>query len=333
MSDGKGIASPHKQMSLDVNAERPPMVQIDFQFLGAEGLEVDSSEAHITTLTCVDEQTGIPHCVSVPTKSPSDGYMVASVCKWLERICRTKIILRSDGEPAISKLTGMIKNKRLKEGFETMVQTGPRYSSQSLGAIGAAQRLFIGQMRTMRADLELRFGRQNSPRPSDLCLDGPPCMLVVGKVPSESGWDNTILRSLRPQLPMRSDTLRGVLPVSIQQLPETGQQEDDQEDRSHFLQGGVARQGFHHRRAHSSQQHGRLPHQNGEEDGGDNAPPARDARRVLGSTLERARHRIQSKSAVLARSCGWRATGPGAERRNRGDRANRSDSGRRNRAG
>ena len=124
---------------------------------------MDSSEAHITTLTCVDEQTGIPHCVSVPTKSPSDGYMVASVCKWLERICRTKIILRSDGEPAIIKLTGMIKNKRLKEGFETMVQTGPRYSSQSLGAIGAAQRLFIGQMRTMRADLELRFGRQILP--------------------------------------------------------------------------------------------------------------------------------------------------------------------------
>ena len=80
--------------------------------------------SYITTLTCVDEQTGIPHCVSVPTKSPSDCYMVASVCKWLERLCRTKILLRSDGEQTIIKLVSMIRNRRAKAGFDTLGQTG-----------------------------------------------------------------------------------------------------------------------------------------------------------------------------------------------------------------
>ena len=56
------------------------MVQMDFQFLSAEGIEIDVRDALITTLTVVDEQTGIPFAVSVPTKSPSDGYMATAVC-------------------------------------------------------------------------------------------------------------------------------------------------------------------------------------------------------------------------------------------------------------
>ena len=133
------------------------MVQMDFQFLSAEGVEVDSKQAIITTLTVVDEQTGIPLAISVPTKSPVDGYMSAATCHFLSRLCRSKIILRTDGEPAITALAAMVRTRRTRDGFETLVQKGPRFSSQSMGAIGAAQKLFLGQLRTLRADIESRY--------------------------------------------------------------------------------------------------------------------------------------------------------------------------------
>ena len=67
------------------------------------------------------------------------------------------MILRTDGELAITALAALIRTRRARNGFETLVQKGPRYSSQSLGTIGAAQRLFLGQLRTLRADIESRY--------------------------------------------------------------------------------------------------------------------------------------------------------------------------------
>ena len=64
------------------------------------------------------------------------------------------IVLKSDGEPAITAIVRAVEAKRLKAGLRTTVEQTPRYSSASLGAVGVQQRIMQGQTRALRAALE-----------------------------------------------------------------------------------------------------------------------------------------------------------------------------------
>ena len=82
------------------------------------------------------------------------NYAALSVDAFVTRLGHSKIRLRSDGEPSATALVAIIAEKRLKRGLQTIAETTPRYSSASLGAVGAAQRIVQGQTRTMRSAAE-----------------------------------------------------------------------------------------------------------------------------------------------------------------------------------
>ena len=62
-------------------------------------------------------------------------------------------------------LVQAIATKRLKqEGQQTDVEQAPRYSSQSLGGVGASQRILQGQTRTLRVATEAAYTTKVGPQ-------------------------------------------------------------------------------------------------------------------------------------------------------------------------
>ena len=59
------------------------------------------------------------------------------------------------------KLADMLLQKMLP--LVTRIQSTPRYSSASLGAMGACQKLIQGQLRTMKAETEAKYGSPSKP--------------------------------------------------------------------------------------------------------------------------------------------------------------------------
>eukprot|EP00972_Heterocapsa_arctica_P012255 1797336-Heterocapsa_arctica.AAC.1 len=95
-------------------------------------------------------------CLVIPTKSPELGYTVTAVLKFLKRLGHTTIVLKTDGEHSIKLLSDKVAERRLPQ--KTIVRHTPRYSSASLGAMGAMQKLMQGQIRTMKVELEAKYG-------------------------------------------------------------------------------------------------------------------------------------------------------------------------------
>ena len=82
----------------------------------------------------------------------------------MKRLGHMAVRIRSDGDPSITSLAQAVATKRLKqEGQPTTVEQTPRYSSQSLGAVGAAQQILQGQTWTLRAATEASYGCKVGP--------------------------------------------------------------------------------------------------------------------------------------------------------------------------
>eukprot|EP00972_Heterocapsa_arctica_P017096 2527447-Heterocapsa_arctica.AAC.1 len=64
--------------------------------------------------------------------------------------------MKTDNEPAIKQVSDLVAQKRLP--WKTIVRHTPRYSSASLGAMGVVQSLIQGQIRTLKAELEAKYG-------------------------------------------------------------------------------------------------------------------------------------------------------------------------------
>ena len=118
-----------------------------------------------TTLTGVDEATQTPLAVSTPEKGgPSQNYRVKSTCDFIRRMAYSRVTARVDQEPALVDLLEKVKDRALKEhDIKVNLQLAPRYSSQSLGAVGAAQRALHEQIRCYKYDVETRYGVKLDP--------------------------------------------------------------------------------------------------------------------------------------------------------------------------
>eukprot|EP00972_Heterocapsa_arctica_P016387 2416308-Heterocapsa_arctica.AAC.1 len=132
-----------------------PEVQMDYMFLDSKLRIVEKSEAWTSILTIDDLDTQTPLSVVLPSRSP-DEYATNVVEKYLKRLGHTTFVMKTDGEPAIKQLADLVAQKRLP--WKTIVRHTPRYSSASLGAMGVAQELIQGQIRTLKAELEAKYG-------------------------------------------------------------------------------------------------------------------------------------------------------------------------------
>ncbi|CAK0831086.1 unnamed protein product, partial [Prorocentrum cordatum] len=144
---GKGDAAPHRGVQLLTDKEPE-----------------DAANRFSTTLAVIDCDTGVPLQLSLPEKGGNHDYTVTSIVSFLRRLGATQLRLRSDGEPSIVSIANAVAAKRLKfDGNKVTVEQTPRYSSQSLGAVGAQQKILQGQTRTIRAATEKMLGIKIGP--------------------------------------------------------------------------------------------------------------------------------------------------------------------------
>ena len=158
---GKAKDKRHRTRTLEEIEQDWPEVQMDFMFVDASIAVCAWAERWTTILTAWDGDTGAPFALVVTSKSP-DEYQVRSVCKWLDGLMHSNIKLKTDGEPSIKLLATKVQTARLPK--RTNVQVTPRYSSASLGGIGNAQKLVQGQIRTLRVEVETKYGIEIGPQ-------------------------------------------------------------------------------------------------------------------------------------------------------------------------
>ena len=112
-----------------------------------------------TILCAVDVATQNPLAIAVPGKSAEMEYVTRELVAFTKRLGFTDLVVRSDGEGAITALVDRMLAGIKKEGIEakTKPEKTPRYSSASLGAVGSMQSAMQGQVRTLKTDLELKL--------------------------------------------------------------------------------------------------------------------------------------------------------------------------------
>ena len=142
---GRGVASPHSSICRDDPAA--PEIFLDYCF----------PRAKVTIL-------GIKHGPSGATASmlvSKKGGSIAWVSKHIKNLIdyewgMTKIIMKSDGEPAIKDLKNLIKAQRMKD--QTIMEESPSGESQSNGKAENAIREIEGMIRTWKEHLESKYG-------------------------------------------------------------------------------------------------------------------------------------------------------------------------------
>ena len=121
-------------------------------------------ESSDTVLSIVDSGTGMALALSIPGKNLEMPYVVKVITSFITQLGYTTVKLRSDNEPVIKKVVAKIA-AALREGkapgaagLKIIFEEIPRYSSQSLGHMGAFQRLLRGDVLTLRYCVEAEYG-------------------------------------------------------------------------------------------------------------------------------------------------------------------------------
>ena len=128
-------------------------IQIDSCFLHDDAAAYDVAEPvpenpWATILCAVDVETQNPLAIAF-------GQLIS----FIKRLGYTELVIRSDGEPSISAIVDRLMAEIKKTGVQARVrpEKTPRYSSQSLAAVGSMQSLLQRQVRTLKTDLETKI--------------------------------------------------------------------------------------------------------------------------------------------------------------------------------
>ena len=114
-----------------------------------------------TILCAVDVATQNPLAMAMLQKSSELEYVTRELVAFTKRLGFIDLVIRSDGEPAITaivdKFLAAVKKDVGNATIKVRPEKTPRYSSASLGAVGAMQSAVQGQVRTLKTALELKL--------------------------------------------------------------------------------------------------------------------------------------------------------------------------------
>ena len=123
-----------------------PVMQCDYGYLS------DTGEPVVALFASCRFSTNLLATLCT-TKKPRDTYVVAAFASWIWVLGHARLIIQSDGAPAILALVAAVKNKIIADGKAEQItcQVSPKGSNESNGA---AERT-VQQVRSMaRAYLE-----------------------------------------------------------------------------------------------------------------------------------------------------------------------------------
>ena len=138
-------------------------MEVDYSFVKVDGTAAQMAESSEVILSAWDEATGMATAACLPSKNYDVDYVSRWLGEFVVSLGHTKVVVRTDGKPAVLAIA-----KRLLDTFRrdlvvgvqevrATMETAPRYSSQSMGGVGAFQRTLKTDILTMRYDLEARY--------------------------------------------------------------------------------------------------------------------------------------------------------------------------------
>ena len=132
----KGRAKPHLQRP--VESVKVPQFDMDFCYLlqDPKRKHQPGDQAWATTLLMVDVAAQNPLCGALSTKSDENAYLSAMCAAFVKRMAYAKAVLMVDPEHALRSLVNKIAVRASADGIQLKVETAPRFSSQSIGAVG-----------------------------------------------------------------------------------------------------------------------------------------------------------------------------------------------------
>ena len=107
----------------------------------------------------MDVATQNPLAIGLPGKNAELEYAIWAAY-WLHQETWVHgIVIRSDREPAITAIVDRLMAEIKKTGVQARdrAEKTPRYSSQSLGAVGSMQAQLQKQVQTLKTDLEAKI--------------------------------------------------------------------------------------------------------------------------------------------------------------------------------
>ncbi len=145
----KSDAHPKQQCN-----SKAPVVQFDFCYFKSLG-----EQKTTPILTGIDVETGMAMAVVVGNKMQDFNYHVQCIQSFLMECGRVQAVLsntvlQSDQE---EHLVSRLKATAAKLGNNVTVRQSPAYSSQSQGSVERFHRTLMGQVRTLKAQLESNY--------------------------------------------------------------------------------------------------------------------------------------------------------------------------------
>ena len=149
-----------------------PIIHMDYAFLTDRGLfkrdELNEEDMRgaLTVLVVYDSSSKGPFCHAVLAKGAgTDGYAGARVAEDIAFAGHTRVILRSDNEPALLQVVAdALKNLRVQQLDAASSEGSVPYDPQTAGAAEVTVRNLKGQVRAMQLTLDRCLGMHVPPR-------------------------------------------------------------------------------------------------------------------------------------------------------------------------
>jgi len=155
---GRGKDLPHYGMhrgELEESRLRP-MVCMDWFDVASSGENGKKVEGTTVTLLLTDAETGYVAAIPSPSKGQEMySHLTKMVITFLKLMRHKKLKIRSDQEPALKALIGMVKEKW---PHRILVEESPLYSSQFNGRAERAIQIVRCLAASIRMAVELRIG-------------------------------------------------------------------------------------------------------------------------------------------------------------------------------
>ena len=140
-------------------------IQVDFYFLREDAADYDVANDPVpedpwaTILCAVDVAAQNPLAIALPGKNAELEYAIGQLIGFIKRLGYTELVIRSDGEPAITAIVDRLMAEVKKTGVRARVrpEKTPRSSSQCLWEQCSMQALLHKRVRTLITDLETKI--------------------------------------------------------------------------------------------------------------------------------------------------------------------------------
>ncbi|CAK0875550.1 unnamed protein product, partial [Prorocentrum cordatum] len=146
-----GQANPHRPATEQCEE---PEVALDYGFMGMNITKED--ENMVAPMIFGKDAKTASYAASAVHRKGASKYAVAYIVGFIKGLGYKKVVLRSDSEKSILKLIELV-NQHLPS-VEIIPKASPEGDRQANGMAEAAVREIKGQYRTLRNDLESKYG-------------------------------------------------------------------------------------------------------------------------------------------------------------------------------